>query len=125
MACGIGALLALERADRRGDLICCGAPLISFQTVGLIFVAAAVVAIAFDLELRSRFWVAALPAAFYGLWYLGWGSPSDANQLSFENIATAPAFIIDGYASSVASLLGLRSRAAMTQPSHRSNGGGR
>ena len=75
MACGIGALLALERGDRRGDLICCALLVLAltFQTLGLVFVAAAAVAIAWDRELRSRAWVVLLPAALYVLWYLGWG----------------------------------------------------
>ena len=108
MACGIGAMLALERRDRRGDAICCALLVVAvcFQTLGLIWVAAAAVAIGLDRELRARFWVFAVPAAIYALWYLGWGD-SDANQLSFENVATAPAYIVDGYASSLSSLLGL------------------
>jgi len=108
MACGIGAMLALERRDRRGDAICCALLVVAvcFQTLGLIWVAAAAVAIGLDRELRARFWVFAVPAAIYALWYLGWGD-SDANQLSFENVATAPAYVVDGYASSLSSLLGL------------------
>ncbi|MDX6581439.1 MAG: hypothetical protein QOI10_623 [Solirubrobacterales bacterium] len=107
MACGIGALLALERGDRRGDIACCGLLVfaLTFQTLGLIFVAAALVTIGFDRELRSRAWIGAIPAVLYALWYLGWGS-SDANQLSFDNVATSPGFIVDGYASSLSSLLG-------------------
>ncbi len=113
MACGIGALLALERADRRGDILCCALLVvaISFQTVGLIFVAAAAVAIAWDRELRARAWVVVVPAALYALWYLGWGD-SDANQVSFENVATSPGFILDGYAAAISSLFGLTSMSA-------------
>jgi len=42
MACGIGAMLALERRDRRGDAICCALLVVAvcFQTLGLIWVAA-------------------------------------------------------------------------------------
>ena len=114
IACGIGALLALEGGNRRGDVICCALLVfaISFQTVGLVFVAAAAVAIAWDRELRARAWVVLLPAALYALWYLGWGRSSDASQLSFENIATAPGFILDGYAAAVSSLFGLTSSSA-------------
>ena len=114
IACGIGALLALEGGNRRGDVICCALLVfaISFQTVGLVFVAAAAVAIAWDRELRARAWVVVLPAALYALWYLGWGRSSDASQLSFENIATAPGFILDGYAAAVSSLFGLTSSSA-------------
>jgi hypothetical protein len=108
MACGIGGLLALERRDRRGDVICCALLVVAicFQSVGLIFIAATAVAIAWDRELLSRAWVPAIPAVLYGLWYLGWGGATD-DQASFINLATSPAFIVDGYASSLSSLLGL------------------
>ena len=100
IACGIGALLALEGGDRRGDVICCALLVlaISFQTVGLIFVAAA----------RSRSpgigscarasgsSCSRLPSTRSGI---SAGADSDASQLSFENLATAPGFILDGYAS--------------------------
>jgi hypothetical protein len=108
MACGIGALLVLERGGRRTDFACCLLLVlaISFQTVGLVFAVGAGVAIFLEGDLRRRGWVAIVPMLLYGLWYLGYGD-SDANQLSFENLATSPAFIVDGYASSLSSLLGL------------------
>ena len=78
-------MLALEREDRRGDAICCALLVVAvcFQTLGLIWVVAAAVAIGLDRELRGRFWVFVVPAAVYALWYLGWGN-SDANQLSLR-----------------------------------------
>jgi hypothetical protein len=108
MAAGIGALLALERGERRGDWLCCGLLVLAltFQSLGLVFVAAAAVAIGWDRQVRARWWVVAIPAALYVLWYLGYGG-STANQFSFENVATSPGFVLDGYASSLASLLGL------------------
>ena len=114
IACGIGALLALERGNRRGDVVCCALLVfaISFQTVGLVFVAAAAVAIAWIASCAPAPGSSSLPAALYALWYLGWGRSSDASQLSFENIATAPGFILDGYAARSRRCSGSRSSSA-------------
>ena len=46
-----------------------------------------------------------IPAVLYGLWWLGWGHEG-GNQFTFDNLATAPAFVLDGYAASLSSLLG-------------------
>ncbi len=125
VACGLAAMLALEREDRirrlnggasrlrsapprSGDIGACALLVVglSFQTVGLVFVAGIAVGIALERRAREKWWIVVIPAALYGLWYLGWHS-SEADQLSFDNIVTSPAFILDGYAASVASLFGL------------------
>ena len=75
VACGLAALLALERGRPRDPLLCCALLVVglSFQTIGLAFVAGVAVALAFDGELRRRAWVPIVPVVLYGLWYLGWG----------------------------------------------------
>jgi hypothetical protein len=107
MAFGLGALLVLERGRPRDPALCCALLIggLSFQTIGLAFVAGVAVALALDGELRRLAWVPIVPAALYGLWYLGWGH-TDSTQFSFDNLATSPAFVIDGFAASVSSLLG-------------------
>jgi hypothetical protein len=106
MVFGLGALLALQRADARGDAIACVLLIASltFSEVAVPFLAAAAVAIALDRGPLYRAYVVATPALFYAAWYAGW--EAGPNSLSFENVATSPSFMLDGIASSVGSLIG-------------------
>jgi len=109
MSCGLGMLLALERGDRRGDLIACGLLVASlaFSSVGLPFAAAAAVALALGPRgrLAPRAFVVAVPVALFGLWWLGWGREAE-NAISLANIASSPLYVIDGFASALSSLFG-------------------
>lgn len=110
MAAGLGMLLALEREDRRGDLIACLLLALSlgFSSLGLPFVAAAAVAIVCGHRSTwaPRAFVVAIPMALFALWWLGWGREAETS-ISLANIATAPVFAVDGFASAIASLFGL------------------
>lgn len=109
MACGLGMLLALERGDRRGDLIACGllAVSLAFSSLGLPFVAAAAVAVGLGPrgQLASRAYVIGAPVALFALWWLGWGREAE-NSISLANIASSPLYVIDGFASALSSLFG-------------------
>jgi hypothetical protein len=106
MACGLGALLLLDRRDRRGNAWCCALLVIAltFQSLGLVFVVGATVAMALDRSIRWRAWVVAVPFILYCLWWIGWHS--DANQFTFDNLATSPAYVLDGFSASTAALFG-------------------
>jgi hypothetical protein len=108
MSCGLGALLALDRDDRRGDLLACvllTAGLL-FSHVGIPFVAAVALEIALRDDRFRRVWIVAIPTAIWGVWYLGWGHTAQ-NFVSFHNFATLPGYVPDGWASSLSSILGL------------------
>jgi hypothetical protein len=106
MVFGLGALLALQRRDARGDAIACVLLIASltFSEVAVPFLAGAAVAIALDRGPLHRAYVVLTPTLFYAAWYAGWAS--GPNSLSFENVATSPSYILDGLASSLGSLLG-------------------
>jgi hypothetical protein len=106
MVFGLGALLALQRKDAKGDAIACGLLIVSltFSEVAVPFLAGAAVAIALDRGPLYRAYVVATPALFYAAWYAGW--EAGPNSLSFENVATSPSFMLDGISSSIASLIG-------------------
>lgn len=108
MAAGLGVLLALERETRRADALACVLLVvsISFSSLGLPFAVGAAAAVVTGPEARRRAWVVAIPAALYGLWWLGWGHTADPT-ISFENVVTAPSYVLAGIATSISALLGL------------------
>jgi hypothetical protein len=108
MAAGLGMLLALEREDGRGDRIACLLLTVSilFSSLGLPFVAAAAVAVLLRPGRLRRLYVFVIPLVVYGAWWVGWGHNAES-ALSASNIASTPSFVLDGIASSMASIFGL------------------
>ena len=108
MAAGIGAFLALERSDRRGDIAACAllALAVLWGSLGLAFIAGALVHVAWDRARWQRAFVVAVPLGLYALWWLGWGHQAESH-LSLHNLLVSPLYVFDGLASGVASLLAL------------------
>ena len=108
MAAGLGMLLALRRESRGGDRVACALLVVSIccSSLGIPFVAGALVAIATGPRWRSRVYVVAVPVALYALWWLGWGHEA-SRTTSLENLADAPLYVFDSIASAISSLLGL------------------
>ncbi len=109
MACGLGALLALEREDHRGDLG--GTTLLAFSvlfsSLGLPFLAAVAVLLGRRRPIPwGRAYIVIVPAALYALWWLGWGHEAES-ALSFANLAKTPVFVLNGFAASFSSAFGL------------------
>ena len=109
---GIAMLLALERDDRRGDVVAClllGVS-IGFSSLGLAFAAGALV----DVFLRrrerglARIYLAAIPLLLYGAWYLAYGSETESS-VSLLNALQSPVVVAGGFSSATAALLGLGS----------------
>lgn len=108
LACGLGALLALERGDRRGDVAACAllSVGITFSSLELPFFAAALVGICLRPERLGRLYVVAVPALLYAVWWVGWGHDADT-AISLKNAASTPQFVFDAASAALASLLGL------------------
>lgn len=112
---GIAMLLALDRGDRRGDVAACLLLTISlgFSSLGLSFLAAAAVEVFVRrqaLGLR-RAYLAAIPAALYACWWLGWGHEAE-RHVTLTNVLTAPRYAMEGAATAVEALLGLNKATA-------------
>ena len=108
LACGLGALLLLERDDRRGDVLGCALLVlgVTFSSLSLAFIAAACVDLVLRPERVRRLYVVAAPALFYAVWWAGWGHDADT-AISLHNAAHTPQFVFDAASAAVASLVGL------------------
>jgi hypothetical protein len=107
---GVAMLLALERGDRRGDVVACVCltVAIGFSSLGVAFAAGAAVDVFQRRRERGlrRAWVAAVPLLLYLAWYGGWGHEAEGH-LSLHNVLVSPRFVLEGLAASVDSLLAL------------------
>jgi hypothetical protein len=118
---GLGALLLLEREDARGDAWACLLLIVSvgFGSLGLCFVAAAFVGVVLKRRRRglSRGYVAVVPAILFLAWYVGWGHTAESH-LTLSNVLASPLYVFEGFAASIASLLGLSAGApaGLTRP---------
>lgn len=110
---GLGAMLVLEREDRRGDVV--GSLLLTLAVLsfemGLAFVVGAAVGIALHGDRRRRAWIVAVPALAYLAWK-GWATLADAGRypeagLHLTNLLWLPAFVVDSVGVLVVSLFGL------------------
>jgi hypothetical protein len=111
MAGGLGMLVALDRHDRRGDLLACLGLVVSvlFSSLWVAFAAGA----ALDIVLRrrerpswSRIFIVAVPVAVYVAWWIGWGHTAES-ALSLHNVLDTPLWVFDSIAAAVAALLGM------------------
>ncbi len=106
LLCGLGALLALDRADRRGDVVAMvllSAALAS-SSLGLPCLGAVALEVLGRPDRRTRCPVVAAPAALYGAWYLAYGT---ASEVTVDNLFATPSYTADAAAAAVAALFGL------------------
>lgn len=108
VAAGLGALLALEREDRRGETVACALLVgsVLFSSLGLSFAIGAAVHVLLLGERRRRLYVFLAPLAVYGLWWLGWGHSAES-ALSLDTVARTPLYVLDSLANAVGSATGL------------------
>lgn len=114
LAAGVGALLVLERGDRRGDLGGCALLLVAVASysVGLAFVPAAAVSVLLRPDRWRRAWIFLTPLALYGAWWLA--KPLLETPLSgakfgvqLSNLLHAPDFIANSAAAVAVAITGL------------------
>ena len=115
IAAGLGALVAFDRHDRRGDVITCALLVVAalFSSLGLPFLACFVVLILLDENRWRRLWVILAPAVLFAIWWLGWGHTAES-AFSLGNVARSPIYVMNGFASSLAAVFGLASPTSET-----------
>ncbi|MCB0828655.1 MAG: hypothetical protein KDB62_07610 [Solirubrobacterales bacterium] len=91
VACGMAALLALERDSRSGDLVACLALCLGVvtYTVVLAFLVGATAAVLLSRRRWSRIWVVAIPIAIY----LGWRLWIVVADVGFARGGVEPGYI--------------------------------
>jgi hypothetical protein len=104
IACGLGALLALDRRDRAGDIAACVLLVICVQASGpgVAIAAGMLVEVLRGRGLRSA-WIVAVPLVVFGMWWLAY---QDSGSVRRE-LAAAPGFAADSAAATFSSLVGL------------------
>jgi hypothetical protein len=116
LAVGIGALLALEREDRAGDIGACLLLCLALATysTAIPFVAGAAVLILIGADRWRRAWVFLVPALLYGAWLLWSREIADAetggaaaSQITLANVLLIPSWTAESLATVVAAFLGL------------------
>lgn len=121
VACAIGALLLLERSDRRGDVGACVLLCLAIATysVALAFVVGVGVGILLRDDRLRRIWIVAVPVALYAIWWL-WSQSLDAgsgSQASILNGLLVPAWGFQSLSAVLDALSGFGYRFAADAPS--------
>ena len=104
IACGLGALLALDRRDRKGDVAPCVLLVIcvSSSGPGVAIAAGLIVEVLRGRGWRSA-WIVAVPLALFAVWYLAY---QDSGSVRSE-LSLAPGFAADSAAATFSAIAGL------------------
>ena len=107
LAAGIGALLALDREDRRGDITAAVllAVALASSSLGIPLLFAFALEVLGRPDRRARWWVIAAPAVLYGAWYLGYGGSS--SSATSDNLFGSPSYVAEAAAGAAGALFSL------------------
>jgi len=108
LAFGLGALLTLERRDRRGDIATCVLLILSVATVevGLTFCVGVAVAVLRRDDRWRRAWIFAIPLALFAVWWL-WARKFGQSEVELVNVRLIPIDFTNALAAVVGSIFGL------------------
>jgi hypothetical protein len=105
LGAGLGALLALDRGDRTGDVIACVLLAVSLASSGIGV--PVLLGVAVELALARRrlrdAWIVAVPLLLYALWSIGY------QHTTFQRhaIVAAPNFVYNAASATLSALAGL------------------
>jgi hypothetical protein len=108
LALGLGAILALQRDDRRGDVAACVLLLLSISMIelGLAFAVAIALAVLLRPDRLRRIWIFLIPLALYGCWWI-WSRHFDQPSIELANVKLIPITVTDALAAVAGSVFGL------------------
>jgi hypothetical protein len=106
LAAGIGAWLALDRGDRRGEIAASALLTVALasSSMGIPIFVAAVLEIVGRPDRRRRGYVLVAPAVLYGSWYLAYGG---GGKESVDNLLSTPAYVAEAAAAATGAVFGL------------------
>ncbi len=112
----LGALLALERGDRRGDVAACLLIIAAIATfsIGLAFLVGIAISVLLRDDRWRRAWIFAVPGVLYAIWWV-WSQSqpaSSAEETSLSNVTQIPSWIFDSLAAVTNSIAGIQYDAA-------------
>jgi hypothetical protein len=106
LAAGVGALLALDRGTRRGEVLAAVLILVALgsSSLGLPVAAALGVEVLGRPDRRSRWWIVGAPIALYGVWWAVYGREGVA---TLDNFFATPGYIGEALAGAMGAIAGL------------------
>jgi hypothetical protein len=114
---GLAAVLALEREDRRGDIVACALLVLAVATleIGLAFVVGVAVSILLRGDRWRRIWIVVVPVAVYGIWWL-WAGKFHQSEVRIENLHLIPTVVTGALGSIAGSLTGINPTGMKVEP---------
>lgn len=105
---GLGAILALDRSDRRGDIAACVLLVLSVAMIelGLAFVVGVAISVLLRPDRWRRAWIVLVPVVLYGCWWI-WAQHFDQPAIEWENVKLIPMTVTNALAAVVGSVFGL------------------
>lgn len=109
LALGLAAVLALQRDDRRGDVLACVLITLSIATieVGIAILVGIAVSVLLRPDRLRRAWIFLLPAALYAAWWI-WAQHfhQDQSAISLSNVTLIPETVFLSLATVLGALTG-------------------
>jgi len=108
VALGLGALIAVERGDRRGDLAACGLVTLSVftYTVGLAYLVGVAITVLLRRDRLHRAWIFLIPLLLYAAWWL-WAQRFDQGRTEFTGLVDIAVFFARSMAVNISGITGL------------------
>ena len=106
VAGGLAAIRLLDNRTRRSDQLASAALVWSVCSsgVGIPFLFAAAVMLACERSSWRRWWVVAVPAGLFAIWYLGWGG---GEEITSPAVLGSPQYVASAAGAASAGILGL------------------
>lgn len=105
LGAGLGALLALDRHDRAGDLAACVLLIVSLASsgIGVPIVIGVILELALVRRRRRDAWIVGVPVLLYALWWIGYQHTTFVRH----DIVVAPNFVYTSASATLAAIAGL------------------